>query len=169
MLRISYSEELVLGFSRAVQSLILGERYKEVFPWFKKFENKPFAKEKESDWILKGKGVDIQPSHISRTREGSVTGVRANKAIIFDDLTKGAEEATNVSIHTGIYNKWKTEWYNRRTGEQTKYIFVGTMWSPEDILNRVTEDVEKFVKVVPSRVFKYVWEAEDGSAVVNIK
>ena len=165
VLRMSYSDELVLGFSRAVQNTIKNPRFREIFPDFQQYGDKPFAKEKESDWILKGKGADIQPSHIARTREGAVTGVRANKAIIFDDMTKGASEATNSTIHQNNYNSWKTEWYNRRTGITTKYIFVGTMWSPEDILNRVTNDIESTVEVVPSKLFKYVWEAVDGSAV----
>lgn len=165
ILRMSYSEELVLGFSRAVQGTIKNPRYRDVFPDFQKYGDKPFAKEKESDWILKGKGADVQPSHIARTREGSVTGVRASKAIIFDDMTKGASEATNTTVHQNIYNSWKTEWYNRRTGRSTKYIFAGTMWSPEDILNRVTGDIESTVEVVPSKKFRFVWEAVDGSAV----
>lgn len=165
ILRMSYSEELVLGFSRAVQGTIKNPRYSDVFPDFKRYGEKPFMKEKESDWILKGKGADVQPSHIARTREGSVTGVRASKAIIFDDMTKGQSEATNSQVHQNIYNSWKTEWYNRRTGKETKYIFAGTMWSPEDILNRVSQDIESSVEVVPSKKFRYVWEAVDGSAV----
>ena len=165
ILRMSYSEELVLGFSRAVQGTIKNPRFGDVFPDFKKYGEKPFMKEKESDWILKGKGADVQPSHIARTREGSVTGVRASKAIIFDDMTKGQSEATNSQVHQNIYNSWKTEWYNRRTGKETKYIFAGTMWSPEDILNRVSQDIESSVEVVPSKKFRYVWEAVDGSAV----
>ena len=165
ILRMSYSEELVLGFSRAVQGVIKNPRFSDVFPEYRRYGEKPFMKEKESDWILKGKGADVQPSHIARTREGSVTGVRASKAIIFDDMTKGQSEATNSQVHQNIYNSWKTEWYNRRTGKTTKYIFAGTMWSPEDILNRVTEDIASTVEVVPSKKFKYVWEAVDGSAV----
>lgn len=165
VLRMSYAEELVLGFSRAVQGIILNPRYKEVFPQFKVYGDKPFEKEKESDWILKGKELNTLPSHLARTRDGSVTGVRASKAIIFDDMTKGREEATKPEIHKKYYDSWKTDWYNRKTGPQTKYVFAGTMWSPEDILNRVRSDIEKNTEIVPSKRFKYVWEAEDGSAV----
>jgi len=166
VLRLSYSEELVLTASRAVQNLIRNPRFGDIFPRFKLFGNKPFEKEKESDWILKDSGS--QTSHISRTREGSVTGVRANKAIIFDDMTKGADEATDSATHAKLYNRWKTEWYNRKTGRSTKYIFAGTMWSPEDILNRVSEDIQANVEMKPSKIKgfgKWVLEAVDGSAV----
>lgn len=166
ILRMSYSEELVLVSSRAVQNTIKNPRFADVFPYYKQFGDKPFSKEKESDWIIKGSGT--QTSHISRTRDGSVTGTRANKAIILDDMMKGAEEATNDAMHEMYYNKWKTEWYNRKTGNSTKYIFAGTMWSPNDILNRVTSDLEKTHKIRQSRMKgfgKWVWESTDGYCV----
>ncbi len=163
VLRLSYSEELVLGFSRSIQDIIKNPRFSDVFPRYRKFGNKPFAKEKESDWKIKN--AETLTSHISRTRDGAVTGVRANKAIIFDDMTKGAAEATNSILHAQLYDRWKTEWYNRRDGDGTKFVFAGTMWSPEDILNRVTEDREKISEIVESKTFKYVWETKDGSTV----
>lgn len=166
IIRWSYSEELVLGFSRAIQSIIKNPRFSDVFPQFKVFGGKPFEKEKESDWILKNSGS--QKSHIARTRGGSSTGERANKALIFDDMTKGAEEATNSDIHKGIYESWKTEWFNRRTDPSVTYIFVGTMWSPEDILNRTMEDIEASHTMQPSKIKgfeKYVMEATDGYAI----
>jgi len=166
IIRWSYSEELVLGFSRAIQSLIRSPRFADIFPQFKVFGGKPFEKEKESDWILKNSGS--QKSHIARTRGGSSTGERANKALIFDDMTKGAEEATNSEVHKDIYNSWTTEWFNRRTDPSVTYIFVGTMWSPEDILNRVMEDIETSHTMRPSKIKgfeKYVREADDGYAV----
>lgn len=163
VLRLSYSEELVLGFSRSIQDIIKNPRYSDVFPNYKLYGTKPFAKEKESDWKIKN--ADTLISHISRTRDGAVTGIRANKAIIFDDMTKGATEATNSTLHSQLYNRWKTEWYNRRDGDTTKFIFAGTMWSPEDILNRVTQDRESLSEIVESKNFKYVWETKDGSTV----
>jgi hypothetical protein len=72
-------------------------------------------------------------------------------------------EATNSTLHQNLYTQWKTEWYNRKDGDSTKFIFAGTMWSPEDILNRVTEDREAISPAKPSSMFKYVWESEDGS------
>lgn len=163
VLRLSYSEELVLGFSRSIQEIIRNPRFSDIFPQYRNFGGKPFAKEKESDWKIKN--AETLTSHISRTRDGSVTGIRANKAIIFDDMTKGATEATNSDLHKDLYNRWKTEWYNRRDGDSTKFIFAGTMWSPEDILNRVTEDRESISEMIPSKTFKYVWESKDGTTV----
>ena len=71
ILRISYSEELVLGFSRSIKEIILNPRFSDVFPRFKKYGRKPFDKEKESDWKIKD--ANTLKSHIARTRDGSTT------------------------------------------------------------------------------------------------
>ncbi len=163
-LRLSYNDDLVLSFSRSIKDIISSPLFADVFPRFKIFGGKPFEKEKESDWKIKGSTA--LTSHISRTRDGGTTGVRANRTIILDDMTKGAEEATNSDLHRKYYDKWKTEWYNRRDGKKTKFILAGTMWSPEDILNRVREDRENISDFVPSSKYKYMWESLDGSTIV---
>ena len=163
VMRLSYSEDLVLGFSRSTKEIITNPRFSEVFPNFKAYNGNPFSTKVVDNWKLRDSSTVY--SHMAISRDGQVTGKRANKAIIFDDMTKGAEEASNSEIHSKYYTQWKTEWYNRTDGKSTKFIFCGTMWSPEDILNRVTQDREAISDVVPSKLFKYVWETTDGTTV----
>ena len=163
-LRLSYNEDLVLGFSRSIKDIICNPLFSDIFPNFAIYGGKPFDKEKESDWKIRN--ANVLTSHIARTRDGGTTGVRANRTILFDDMTKGAEESTNADLHRKLYDKWKTEWYNRRDGKSTKFVFAGTMWSPEDILNRVREDRESLSLLIPSDKYKYMWESEDGSTIV---
>ena len=139
IIRMSYSDELVLGFSRNIKNYICSQEFSDIFTNFKIYNGKPFEVERESDWKIKNANVP-KSSHIARTRNGSTTGERATFAIIFDDMTKGAEEANSESIHRGIYDKWLTEWWNRRDGQRCNFIFLGTQWSPEDILNRIIVD-----------------------------
>lgn len=164
VIRMSYSDELVLGFSRTVKGIISSPEFAEIFPLFKLYNGKPFEVERESDWKIKNANVP-KSNHIARTRSGSTTGERASFAIIFDDMTKGAEEANSESIHNGIYDKWLTEWWNRRDGQKCKFIFVGTQWTPEDILNRVIEDRNK-VSPLQETDNPYVMESEDKSTIV---
>lgn len=164
VIRMSYSDELVLGFSRTVKGIISSPEFSEIFPLFKLYNGKPFEVERESDWKIKNANVP-KSNHIARTRSGSTTGERASFAIIFDDMTKGAEEANSESIHKGIYDKWLTEWWNRRDGQRCKFIFVGTQWTPEDILNRVIEDRNK-VSPLKGTDNPYVMESEDHSTIV---
>ena len=164
VIRMSYSDELVLGFSRTVKGIISSPEFAEIFPLFKLYNGKPFEVERESDWKIKNANVP-KSNHIARTRSGSTTGERASFAIIFDDMTKGAEEANSESVHKGIYDKWLTEWWNRRDGQKCKFIFVGTQWTPEDILNRVIEDRNK-VSPLQETNNPYVMESEDKSTIV---
>lgn len=164
VIRMSYSDELVLGFSRTVKGIISSPEFAEIFPLFKLYNGKPFEVERESDWKIKNANVP-KSNHIARTRNGSTTGERASFAIIFDDMTKGAEEANSESVHRGIYDKWNTEWWNRRDGVRCKFIFVGTQWTPEDILNRIIEDRNKISTLQPTDN-PYVMESEDKSTIV---
>lgn len=164
VIRMSYSDELVLGFSRTVKGIISSPEFAEIFPLFKLYNGKPFEVERESDWKIKNANVP-KSNHIARTRNGSTTGERASFAIIFDDMTKGAEEANSESVHRGIYDKWNTEWWNRRDGVRCKFIFVGTQWTPEDILNRIIEDRNK-ISMLQLTDNPYVMESEDKSTIV---
>lgn len=164
IIRLSYSDELVLGFSRQIKDTIINPRFSDVFPNFKIYGNKPFDKEKESDWKIKGANTDT--NHMARTREGSITGKRAKKAFIIDDITKGEIEATDEKMYERIYTRWHTDFKSRVDDpEKAKFIIGGTMWSPSDLLNKVREDKEKRTRLVPSKNFKFVEEAEDGTAV----
>lgn len=165
ILRLSYSDELVLGFSRTVKSYIKDTKFSQIFTDFQLYNGKPFDVERESDWKIKNAQV-AKSNHISRTRFGSTTGERASFAEIFDDMTKGAQEANNVAIHSQLYDSWNTEWFNRRTEDPITYVFVGTQWSPEDILNRIIEDREAVSLLKSHPKYKYTWISEDGSTVV---
>ena len=165
ILRMSYSEELVLGFSRTIKSYLSDIKFSDIFKDFKMYNGKPFDVERESDWKIKNAQV-AKSNHIARTRFGATTGERASFAEIFDDMTKGAQEANNVSIHQQIYDSWNTEWFNRRTDDPVTFVFVGTQWSPEDILNRIIDDREAVSPLKPHPKFKYTWISEDKSTVV---
>lgn len=164
VLRISSSAELVTGFSRAIKGYLCSQEFSEIFPLFKLYNGKPFSTEKESDWKIKNSNVP-KSNHIARSREGTTIGERASFAIIFDDLTKGIEEVNSEKIQRENYDKWLTEWWNRRDGQRCKYIFVGTQWSPEDILNKIIEDRNK-VSLLQETDNPYVMESEDKSTIV---
>lgn len=134
IIRMSYSDDLLNGFSRSIKELILSDRYKEIFTGYQRHGRNPFAKNKDSDWLLKD--ADTLVSHYTRTRDGSVTGIRANAYIMFDDMTKGAEEANNDNIHDKYWQDYMTAWSNRKQDEYVKELTIGTMWSPKDILGR---------------------------------
>ncbi len=164
-IRMSYSDELVRGFSRTVKSYLMDEKFARIFKNFAYYGGKPFDVEKESDWTIKN-AVVPKSNLVSRPRGGTINGERANFAFMFDDMTKGREEANNTVIHQQIYETWTTDWYPRRTDDPITYIFIGTQWCPEDILNRIIDDREAVSPLIPHPKFKYTWVSEDGSTVV---
>lgn len=164
VLRMSYSDDLLNGFSRSVKELILSDRFKEVFTDYQRHGNYPFAKNKDSDWLLKD--ADTLVSHYTRTRDGSVTGIRANKYIMFDDMTKGAEEANNDNVHDKYWQDYMTAWSNRKQDEFVKELTIGTMWSPKDILGRKGELLKNRFIEKDGR-FPYTTEYVDSEGVVK--
>lgn len=164
VIRMSYSDDLVAGFSRSVRELVSSKRFRDIFPDYQQYGDNPFATKEVYNWKIKDSNVPA--SHLAISRDGQVTGKRANKAMIFDDMVKGAEEAADSAIHQRYYNQWTGNWINRGDGEETNFIFAGTMWSPEDILNRVREDREKISPFKDDPKFKYTQISEDGSTVI---
>lgn len=158
ILRMSYSDDLLNGFSRSIKNLIREPRFQNIFPRFKPYGEKPFSKDKDSDWLIKN--ADRLVSHYTRTRDGAVTGVRANNYIIFDDMTKGAEEASNDRLHDSYWDKYTTEWRNRKENDRVKELTIGTMWNPQDILGRKADQLEKKYKSREGK-FKHTVEYYD--------
>jgi predicted phage terminase large subunit-like protein len=163
ILRMSYGENLLNQFSRQIKDIMQSNQFAEIFPSFKYYNGRPFEKEKDSDWKIKNS--DMATNHIVRTRDGQATGSRANSDIIFDDMTKGKEEANNDDLHKGIWQQYLTEWFNRKDDDNTKFIFLGTMWNPLDLLNMITQTEGQKSTLIPSKHFPYAWESEDGSFV----
>ena len=162
-LRISYSYDLVAGFSRIVKGLVASPKFAEVFSQYSLYNGKCFDVDQLENWHIKN--AMAPKSHIARTREGSTTGERANFAIMFDDLCKGADEANSVDIHRKNYDRWSTEWWNRKANNNVKYIFVGTLWCPEDLLNKIKEDRESLSKFVDTDK-PYTQITEDGTTIL---
>lgn len=164
IIRLSYSDELVLGASNNVKGWISSPEFAEIFPLFKLYNGRPFEIEKLSDWKIKNSHVS-KSNHIARPRGGSVTGERASFAFILDDMLKGAEEVNAIKIHDDMWNQWKTDWINRKTDDPITYIFIGTQWSNIDILNRIIDERDGYSPLQPTNN-KYTMESEDHSTIV---
>lgn len=163
VLRLSYSDTLVKGFSRAIKDLMGQPEYKEIFPYYETLGKNMFEPDQVSEWKIVGSGQNVITSHYAITRDGSITGVRANYMIMLDDMTKGVEEAYNDDAHAKMFSKYMTEWRNRKSNLDTvKEIFLGTMWSPKDILARSQIIAKSRGRVRRSKRFKYVEEVVDS-------
>lgn len=164
IIRLSYSDELSLGASNNIKGWISSPEFAQIFTLFKIYNGKPFEVEKLSDWKIKNSYV-AKSNHIARSRGGSVTGERASFAIILDDMLKGAEESNATKVQDDMWNQWKTDWMNRKTDDPITYIFIGTQWSNNDILNKIIDEKDEESKLLPTDN-KYTMESENHSTIV---
>lgn len=160
-IRMSYNDELVNKVSRQVQGIMNERRYADVFLEYQASATKVLDKSKSSDWNTRIS--DETTNFIARTRDAGITGNRAKTDILLDDMTKGAEESTDVNLHKKMYDKWKTDWSSRFDGNNTKFIFTGTMWNPEDILNMIYQEAEIYCGGIVKGALPYTYESADGT------
>ncbi len=162
MIRLSFSDSLVKGFSRATMDLLKSERHRKVFPYFETIKDCLFTKETESEWKLYGS--ELNASFYAEPRDGQVTGKRGN-VVIIDDILKGASEANSKDLHESLWTKYITDWSSRATDGNQKTIAIGTMWSPDDLLNKIENFEKEFQDIVDDPKFKHTRITEDGKCV----
>lgn len=165
ILRVSYDDSLVKGFSRSVIDIIKTPEFAKVFPDLDFSRNKRlFLKETDEEWKLSTARLNY--SYIAKTRYGGITGVRASLSIDIDDIVKDEVEARDIKVHEDFWNKWLSVIKNRKSGKDVKYIVVGTKWSPDDFICRLGDNERKRIEFVPDPLFKYTEKAIDGSCVI---
>jgi predicted phage terminase large subunit-like protein len=165
ILRISYDDSLVKGFSRSVIDIIKSEPFGEIFPELNYNKNKRlFLKETDEEWKLNKARLNY--SYIAKTRGGGITGARASLSIDIDDIIKDEVEAKQPDIHTQFWTKWLSVIKNRKSGKNVKYIIVGTKWSPDDFLCKLGDNERKRKDFINDPLFKFVEKSVDGSVVI---
>lgn len=165
ILRVSYDDSLVKGFSRSVIDIIKSPQYADVFPELNYAKNKKiFLKETDEEWKLSPARLNY--SYVAKTRGSGITGSRASLSIDIDDIVKDEVEAKNMQIHEDFWIKWLSVIKNRKSGKNVKYIVVGTKWSPDDFICRLGDNERKRKEFIPDPLFKFVEKSVDGSIVI---
>lgn len=165
ILRVSYDDSLVKGFSRSVIDIIKSPQYADVFPELNYAKNKKiFLKETDEEWKLSPARLNY--SYVAKTRGSGITGSRASLSIDIDDIVKDEVEAKNMQIHEDFWIKWLSVIKNRKSGKNVKYIVVGTKWSPDDFICRLGDNERKRREFVDDPLFKFVEKSIDGSIVI---
>lgn len=165
ILRISYDDSLVKGFSRSVIDIIKTEQFGDVFPELNYLKNKKiFLKETDEEWKLEPARLNY--SYIAKTRNSGITGARASLSIDIDDIVKDEIEAKQMDIHNQFWTKWLSVIKNRKSGKNVKYIVVGTKWSPDDFICRLGDNEKKRRDFIDDPMFKFVEKSVDGAVVI---
>lgn len=160
---ISYSQDLVNKFSRAIRDDILkpmkGDMvkitYYDIFPELK------MSKESRSvkSWSLEGMKYTMNTGSF-RT---PITGIGIDGLLIIDDPVKNSEEATSENC---LLDKWNlfTDTIISRLEAGGKMIIIQTRWSKDDIVGKIKSHPEwgsKF-KYIEMSVIQNEDELEQG-------
>ncbi len=134
----SYSADLALQFSRAIQRTIDSEEYAEVFP--KTYLNNYKVKDASKGWrrnVDMFETVGFGGFYKAVGVGGSLTGTPADLGII-DDPIKDAMEANSISYRNRIWD-WYTDVFLTRLHNNSKQVLIQTRWHTDDLAGRLLE------------------------------
>lgn len=170
ILRITYSDDLCKLFIQQIANIIDSKEYRKIFPKFNVGDglgNKELYLSYSVEVGFQFRFSTVK-NFFASTRDGQTTGKRA-KALIIDDLTKGADEAFDEKLHKRMVNKYDTEWRSRADGSFQPVIAMGTMWSNIDLLNviyqRALKDSDN--NIVDDEKYKYTQVGYNKDTSVN--
>lgn len=169
ILRITYSDDLCSIFINQTATIINSKNYRKVFPKFDLGEGIANSKLYTKYSISVGFQFTFSPNVnlFAKTRDGSITGKRG-KILIIDDITKGVKEAYDEKLYKMLVNKYDAEWTSRADSTYQPVIALGTMWSPQDLLNvirlRAVKDSERLEN---DKNFKYTELVKNKKGVIN--
>ena len=131
----SYSATLAGGFNRAVQRIMGGEEYKQLFP--ETFLNDERLA-KYRGYICNAEMFEVV-NHTGFLKTvgvgGSLTGTPADIAII-DDPVKDAMEANSPVSRDNVW-EWYTSVLSTRLHKDSKQLLVMTRWHEDDLAGRI--------------------------------
>ena len=152
----SYSGDLSAQFSRAVQRIMLGDEYVDVFPDTRLADSGDKGYQRQVDYFdIVGHGGFYKAVGVG----GSLTGTPVDLGII-DDPVKDAMEAGSQTYRNRIW-----EWYNdvflTRLHNNSKQIIIMTRWHEDDLAGRILESEADKWEVVRIPAIREDMEMED--------
>lgn len=161
ILRITFSEDLIIRTTKQIKNMIKSQAYAEIFPWITEKGTIFTLDNKDTFELTVSGGLE---SYFGVTREGQASGKRA-KVVIIDDVLKGELECHNASLMKKIVDRYDSDWSSRADDDKQKTLLIGTMWSDKDLLNVMYErELSKGI-MRQSKDFKYTLVSEDKSSV----
>lgn len=124
----TYSQDFANEFGDDVRSIILSERFAEVFP---ECELRTGSKAKDHMTTTQGGKLSFLG------RGGAGTG-RPADGFIIDDPIKNAVEAASLATRDEVWN-WYTKVANTRIHKLSWQIIIQTRWHEDDLIGRLTD------------------------------
>lgn len=95
----------------------------------------PFSKESEEEWVLGG-CTNEPNANVFKTRDSAINSIRCCVGM-FDDPSRGIQEAANADVHNKLYELFNGDFLDRFESQDDICAFLtGTMYNPFDVFSR---------------------------------
>lgn len=170
ILRMSNNTTNATGFSKQIKAMIENPVITTIYPEFKKYfkDNKPFILEigNSEEWKMEGLDPRIRATYFARGRESAVNGIRADVAVIIDDLSDGVLQMNNDEAHQQMFSSFMGDYRARRDNNNVPILVIGTMFNEFDIANTLIEKENLKSPLIKDDRFPNVQHNKDYSFVV---
>ena len=140
ILRVGNEEGNILRQSRQTMNMLESDLIRDVYPELNELvratgKYDPYGKSSEEEWGIRD--VKNDPSTtIFKTRDSAINSVRCYMLAIYDDPSRGNDEATNIKKHQEITTKFNGDFQDRfKSQEDMAILLTGTMFNPYDVFS----------------------------------
>ena len=170
ILRMSNNTANAMGFSKQIKSMIENVIITTIYPEFRKYfkNNKPFILELGSseEWKMEGLDPRIRATYFARGRDSAINGIRADVALIVDDLSDGVLQMNNDEAHQQMFSSFMGDMMSRRDNNTVPVFVIGTMFNEFDIANTLIEKENLKSPLIQDDKFPNVRHNKDYSFIV---
>jgi hypothetical protein len=134
----SYSDDLGVRTNNDLQRIMMGERYKQIFPQTRISEDTTVTgsdRWKRNSSLIEF--IEHEGSFRNTTVSGQINGLELHLGVI-DDPIKGREEAHRVNARNKAW-EWFADDFMSRFAKDAALLVVMTRWHTDDILGRFME------------------------------
>lgn len=148
ILRVGNEQTNILRQSRQTMNMLESDLIRDVYPELNylirsngKYD--PYGKASEEEWGIRD--VKNDPSTtVFKTRDSAINSVRCYMLAIYDDPSRGQEEANNIRIHQEIGNKFYGDFQDRfKSQDDMAILLTGTMFNPYDVFSLEIQRAKK--------------------------
>lgn len=140
ILRVGNEESNILRQSRQTMNMLESNLIIDVYPELAQLvrangKYDPYSKSSEEEWGVRD--VKNDPSTtVFKTRDSAINSVRCYMGGIYDDPSRGQEEANNINKHKEIANKFNGDFKDRfKSQDDMAILLTGTMFNPYDVFS----------------------------------
>lgn len=170
ILRVGNEQGNIFRQSRQTMNMLENPLIFDIYPELKTLKRSTgkvevFGKSSEEEWGIRG--VKNDPSTtVFKTRDSAINSVRCYIGGIYDDPSRGQEEANNITVHKSINAKFYGDFQDRFKSQDDMFILLqGTMFNEYDVFSTEMDNAKSKGYYHDNR-FKNTMICDNGNVIV---